>query len=67
MWVMDLAAQVGNDEKDEKDGEKDDEELERLVAFEDIQDTLVSLTSDVAVCQLVGNFLEFCNVPFPNW
>lgn len=60
MWVMDLAAQVGNDEKG-------DEELERLVAFEDVQDTLVSLTSDVAVCQLVGNFLEFCNVPFPNW
>lgn len=47
--------------------EEREEELERMVAFEDIRDCLFSITSESALCHLVGHFLEFCNLSLPHW
>jgi hypothetical protein len=38
-----------------------------MVAFEDIRDCLFSITSESALCHLVGHFLEFCNLSLPHW
>jgi hypothetical protein len=35
--------------------------------FEDIRNTLVSISSEEALCWLIGHFLEFCNFPLSNW
>ncbi|KAG0609755.1 hypothetical protein M758_7G011500 [Ceratodon purpureus] len=47
--------------------EEQDEQLERVVMFEDIRNILVSITSEEALCWLIGHFLEFCNMPLSNW
>ncbi len=60
-WMTGLAEQTLTEEREEE------EELERMVAFEDIRDCLFSITSESALCHLVGHFLEFCNLSLPHW
>jgi hypothetical protein len=61
-WMPGLAEQTLSEEREEEE-----EELERMVAFEDIRDCLFSITSESALCHLVGHFLEFCNLSLPHW
>lgn len=49
------------------ESDEEDEQLARVIMFEDVRDTLVSISSVQAWCRLIGHFLEFCNIPLTNW
>lgn len=47
--------------------EEQDEQLDRVVMFEDIRNALVSIYSEEALCWLIGHFFNFCKIPLSNW
>ncbi|KAJ7520618.1 hypothetical protein O6H91_19G013800 [Diphasiastrum complanatum] len=49
------------------DSEGDDEDLERMVLYEDVREFLFSLDMEQARLELVSQFIHFCDGPFPQW
>ncbi|XP_024528275.1 protein NRDE2 homolog [Selaginella moellendorffii] len=47
--------------------EDEDEGLENMVLFDDIRENLFTLTTVQGKFYLMGQFLEFCNVPLFQW
>ncbi|KAI5059254.1 hypothetical protein GOP47_0025573 [Adiantum capillus-veneris] len=48
-------------------GEGEEEQLERAVLFDDIQECLFSLTTADARLDLIFHFAGFCSGPYPQW
>lgn len=57
---------AAHDEGGPEAGEED-EQLERVVLFEDIQECLFSLETADARLNLICHFTDFCSGPYPQW
>eukprot|EP00850_Spirogloea_muscicola_P017458 SM000150S01717 [mRNA] locus=s150:236987:240741:+ [translate_table: standard] len=51
----------------EAESRDEDVELERVVAFDDVQESLVSLASPAARAYLLAQLVAFCDGPLPPW
>lgn len=61
-----LTVKATHDEGGPEAGEED-EQLERAVLFEDIQECLFSLETADARLNLIFHFTDFCSGPYPQW